>query len=158
MKKIICYAVLIIMLFSAISFNAVAYSTSADETITSTTTYLDDGSYLVTIITEDLSNAKATNTKSGSKTTTYYSATDEALWKATLNGTFSYTGSSATCTAASITHTVYDSSWKITSATATKSGNKAIGDIVAKHYVLGIPIKTLEKNLTITCSASGTLS
>lgn len=158
MKKFICYATLIIMILSTMSFNVVAYSTNTNETTTSTVTYLKDGSYLVTTISEDSSSTRATNTKSGSKTTTYYSATDEALWKATLKGTFSYTGSSATCTAASETHTVYDSSWKITSATATKNGNKAIGAFVAKHYVLGIPIQTIEKSLTITCSASGTLS
>lgn len=158
MKKIIIYAMLVVMVFSTMSFNVSANSTDANEATTSTVTYFEDGSYLVTTISEDSSSTRATNTKSGSKTTTYYSATDEALWKATLKGTFSYTGSSATCTAASETHTVYDSSWKITSATATKSSNKAIGDIVSKRYFIGIPTATVEKTITITCSASGTLS
>lgn len=48
--------------------------------------------------------------------------------------------------------------WKITSATASKSGNKATGDVTAKRYVLGIPVETVEKTITLTCSASGVIS
>ncbi len=154
MKKLISLIMLIVMIFSISTINTLAYDNNSDSEVT----YLEDGSYLVIDIIEDTANSRATSTKSGTKNLNYYSADDELLWKATLKGTFSYNGTSATCTAASITHTVYDSTWKITSATATKSGNKAVGDVTAKHYFLGIPIKTLEQSFKITCSASGTLS
>lgn len=154
MKKIISLIMLVVMALSTLAINTLAYN----ENNNSKVIYMEDGSYLVVDIIEDATNARATSTKSGTKNLNYYSADDELLWKATLKGTFSYNGSSATCTAASITHTVYDSSWRITSATATKSSNQAIGNVTAKHYVLGIPIKTLEQSFKITCSANGTLS
>lgn len=151
MKKIVSVLLSLIMVLS------IAPTVFATQESSTYTEYLDDGSYLViTIETERLS--RATNTITGKKTATYKDNNDETLWTATLKGTFSYTGSSATCTASSITYSITDDAWKITSATASKSGNKAIGNVTAKKYVLGISLKTVEKEITLTCSASGTLS
>lgn len=133
-------------------FNITAFASESNESIT----YFDDGSYIITVITE--SPTQATKTKSGTKTTSYYNADNEKVWDATLRETFTYTGSSATCTNSTISYNIYNNNWKITSATASKSSNKAIGDIIAKRYVLGIPTKTVEQTITLTCSASGTLS
>lgn len=124
---------------------------------TSEIIYLKDGSYLIIELTEE-STSRASNTKSGTKTINHYNNDNEKLWDATLRGTFTYTGSSATCTKATIAYNIYNDNWKITSATASKSGNKATGDVIAKQYVLGIPIKTVERTITLSCSASGTLS
>ena len=82
----------------------------------------------------------------------------EAQWSATLRGTFTYTGSSATCTASSISYTIENSKWKISSATASKSGNTASGHITAKRYTFGIPVQTVEAPIAISCSATGVLS
>lgn len=122
--------------------------------------YLNDGSYIETTITEEKTSysARATTTINGSKKITHKSSNGEVLWTATLKGTFTYTGSSSACTASSITYSVVNDNWKITSATASKSGNKATGDITAKHYLLGMPIKTVEKTVTLTCNSSGMLS
>ena len=46
----------------------------------------------------------------------------------------------------------------ITSATASKSGNTATADVTAKRYTLGIPLETLNRTITMTCSANGTIS
>lgn len=156
MKKAVSLILCVIMMFSVMSVSAFA----SDETVVSeTVTYLDDGSYMVTVLTESENLlSRATSTKTGSKTTTLYNSDSEAVVQLKLTGTFSYTGSSASCTASSVSYTVYDSSWKVTSSTASKSGNKAIGDFVSKHYVLLIPVQTIETTITITCSNSGTLS
>ncbi|MBQ8893712.1 MAG: hypothetical protein IJ043_04810 [Clostridia bacterium] len=120
--------------------------------------YFEDGSYLeIGAVTEGPAT-RATNTKSGQKSIVYRSESGREIWQATLSATFTYTGSSATCTVASITTSITDSNWKITEKTATKSGNKAIGDITAKRYFLGIATKTVEQSVTITCSAAGVLS
>lgn len=156
MKKSLGIFLSLILAFSVLVINA---SAESDKNVkTSNITYFEDGSYVVTVLTETDGISRATSTKTGQKTTTYYGSDDVAIWKATLTGTFSYTGSSSSCTAASVTYEIYNDNWKIPSATATKSSNKAIADITAKRYLLGIPVQTVEKTITITCSASGTLS
>lgn len=120
--------------------------------------YLEDGSYFIISIVEEADYARSSNTKSGQKKIIHYNTNDEILWSATLKATFTYTGSSATCTNTTISYSVNDSNWSIISATATKSANSATGNVVAKQYFVGIPIKTLEQSVTLTCSADGTLS
>lgn len=146
------------MLFSAQVFSVLAKNETFTSTENSEIIYFDNGSYIVTTIIESPELSRATGTKTGQKTIDYYNSDDEIQWTATLKGTFNYTGSSATCTSASISHYIYDSSWKFTSETATKSGNKATGNVIVKHYFLGIATKTVEESFTLTCSATGALS
>lgn len=152
MKKSLSWLLTLTLMLSLFCFNSTA--NTDDENII----YFGDGSYIIISDVEITSTARATNTITGQKHYTHYDSDGDVQWKATLKGTFTYTGSSATCTNSSITYTISDSSWKITEATATKSGNKATGDVTAKKYFLGIPTKTVEKTITITCSANGTLS
>ncbi len=152
MKKILSFVFALTLVASVLCFNTLAVTN--DNNII----YFDDGSYIVISEVEETVSTRATSTKNGQKTATYVDSDNVVQWTATLKATFTYTGSSATCTNSSITYTVSDSSWKITEATATKSGNKATGDVTAKKYFLGIPTKTVDKTITITCSANGTLS
>lgn len=124
------------------------------------TQYFEDGSYIVTTLSEENCGISlfATSTKTGRKTDTCYDANHEVLWTATLTGTFSYTGTSATCTDASVTYSVQDTSWSIVSAEAYESGATAIGDVTGKRYLLGIPVDSFVSHLEITCSATGVLS
>lgn len=96
------------------------------------------------------------STKKGSRIVEY-KKDGKVLWKATLSATFTYTGSSAKCTASSISATSYVSTWKITSKSASKSGNVATGNVTAKQYYVSTPIQTVNRTLKITCSASGVL-
>ncbi|MGN0455774.1 MAG: hypothetical protein ACI4F2_02840 [Acutalibacteraceae bacterium] len=116
--------------------------------------YFKDGTYCVTIF-EETASVLTSTTKTKTKTSTYYNSSDEKLWSVSLTGTFTYTGSSATCTKSSVSYKIYKDDWKITSANATKSGRKATGEFVAKHYTLGVPTSTVNKTLTISCSNSG---
>lgn len=136
---------------------ASAVSEANEATYTTSTTYFEDGSYIITTIFEESSITRATSSKTGQKTATFYNSDNVAQWSATLKGTFTYNGSSATCTASSITHKIYSSNWKTASASATKSGNKATGKATAKRYLI-VPVQTVEKTITLTCSASGVLS
>ena len=152
MKRILSLVFVLVFILSSFCINATAKTD--DENII----YFEDGSYIVISEITETTISRASNTKGGQKSATHYDSDGEAQWKATLDAQFTYTGSSATCTSSKITYTIYDSSWKITEATATKSGNKAMGNVTAKKYFLGIPTKTVEKAITITCSANGTLS
>lgn len=151
--------VLLLLLISIVVFTCSITSFATTE-VDNSVIYFEDGSYIETVINiydEDFS-AFATKTKTGDKVISYKTSDGEVKWDATVKGTFTYTGSSATCTAASITYNIYDDAWKMTEATASKSSNKAVGNVTAKKYVLGLPIKTIEQSVTLTCSASGVLS
>ena len=122
--------------------------------------YLDDGYYIVTTVVVENENpiTRATYGKTGAKTSTIYNADDEAMVTLKLTASFSYTGTSSSCTSASTSYTIHEDSWKVTSATATKSGNKATGNFTSKHYVLLIPVQTINSTVTLTCSNTGVLS
>ena len=91
--------------------------------------YYEDGSYAVVVMKEENTVTRATNRKTGSKAYKYYTADDELVWTVTLNATFSYNGSSATCTSVnSLNVTIYDDSWSTYSKSSTKSGNTATDD------------------------------
>lgn len=153
MKKFLSALIVTLMIFS-VSMNvcAVADSTTIVECF-------DDGSYIeTTIVLEEYVSTYATQVKKMQKSITYKDSDGIVCWSATLTATFRYTGSSATCTESDVTYTVSNSKWKITSATASKSGNTATADVTAKRYTLGIPVETLNRTITMTCSANGTIS
>lgn len=158
MKKIFAFVISVVMLLSVCIVSAYAQ----DEAIIQSepVEYLEDGSYIVTVLTVEEENtmARATYSKTGAKTVTIYNDDDEAMVVMKLTGTFTYNGSTATCTNASTSYTVYGSNWKVTSAVASKSGNVAKGDFVAKRYLLLVPVQTETASPTITCSVSGVLS
>lgn len=152
----------LIALFSVILTLMLMYPTTifADEKIItdSYVEYFDDGSYVVTEFEESGISTFATSTTTKAKTSTYYTSNNVKQWMVVVTGTFNYTGSSATCTKSTTSYTIYDNSWKVTSSAASKSGNKATGTFTIKNYVLGIPVKTVNKTLTITCSNTGVCS
>lgn len=154
MKKIFSLCIALTLTLTLFTFNVSALNDQSDANII----HFDDGSCLEISAVEETTIARATNTKSGQQSLIYRNNNGVEQWRATLTATFTYNGSSATCTSASITSSVSDGNWKFTQKTATKSGNKATGNITVKHYVLGIPTKTVEQTITITCSASGALS
>jgi hypothetical protein len=153
--------VLIVSLISALVLLS-ATSIFAAEQDTVVTEYFPDGSYLEVTVEEQSSPFSlfaATSTKSGSKTATYKNSAGDSLWSVKVSGTFSYNGSTSSCTSSSVIATVYSSYWSIVSKSASKSGNNATATATAKQYSsLGIAIATATYTVNLTCSASGTLS
>lgn len=154
MKKIVSLLSVILMIAGLCPNTAYAGEKVETE---SSIEYFEDGSYIVTRITESTITTFAAKTVSKSKSADYYE-NDTIAWTVTLSATFSYTGSSATCTSAKTSYTIYNDAWKVTSAVPSKSGNKATGTFTVKKYALGIPYKTVNKTLTITCSNTGVCS
>ena len=132
---------------------------AAEEKIVSSvvTEYYDDGTYAVITITEEAGNSRAT-TKKASKNYTYKNSDGDILWTYKITGTFSYTGSSSTCTAVSDSYTISNSSWHMDSHSTSRSGNTAYGTVTMKYKVLGVTFNTVSKDLSLTCSATGVLS
>lgn len=107
MKKSL-FSVIIVLLVSVFAVPS-AYASGGDfhENAKERIIYLADGSYIVSTVTEENANTSpyaAAKTKSGSKTSTVYSATGTSLYSITVHGTFSYNGSSATAKSSSYSH------------------------------------------------------
>lgn len=152
MKKKQLTGLLVLLLAFAFPVSAMAAPTQAAPEVI----YFEDGSYITVSLSE--AQTRASGTKSGNKTYRYYDSNDVELWRAVLTGTFTYTGSSATCTASSCNVTISNSAWYVVSKTATKSGNKALADLTMGKKVLGITISKKSVSMQLACSANGTLS
>ncbi len=118
--------------------------------------YLEDGSRI--IVTVEELGTRASNTKTGSKSYMYQNASGDNLWKATVTGTFTYTGISATCTAASSSVTIYNDAWYTVSKAAWRSINSAVGEFTMGHKILGVTIEEVDHTLKLTCDKNGNLS
>ncbi len=149
-KKLLCMVVLAMIIPILITS---ASAVCDDKTVVK---YYDDGSYLTEEINEY--TVRASGSKTGSKSHTYYNSDDTALWKVTLTGKFTYTGSTSSCTSSSISSTMYDSAWYTISKSASKSGKKATGTASIGEKLLGVTVRTIPVNLSLSCDANGKLS
>ena len=118
---------------------------------------LDNGYYLETII-EETPTTRASNQKTAKKTGNYKNAQGTTMFSVTVTGTFTYTGSSSTCTKSIASATSKNANWKISSKSASKSGNKATAKATAKRYVDGTAVEKQNCTVTLTCSSNGSLS
>jgi len=75
-----------------------------------------------------------------------------------VTGTFKYTGTSSTCTSATVKATSSVSDWKVISKSASRSKNKATGKATVKHYLEGHLMQTTYPSVTLSCSATDNLS
>lgn len=119
--------------------------------------YLEDGSYYVTTITTEQGLERSV--KSGSKSTQYFDASNKLQWTFTVTGTFSYNGSSSSCTKATYSLNIANDAWKKESASAYASGNRAVGKVSMQEYLLFLPKgDAVNRTITLTCDAKGNLS
>ena len=151
MKRFVCFVLSFFLLLSAASTASAAEITASEEIIS-----FEDGSYL--IIETVQSMVRSSDTSSGFKRYVYCDENDTVKWRAILTGTFTYDGTTATCTDSSVTTYVYASNWYEVSKSAGKSGNTATGSVTMGRTVLGITVAKETYSLTLTCSPNGTLS
>lgn len=150
-KRFICILLIVICL---LSLPLHSFATNTIET--PSVIYLDDGSYITITISEI--ETRASGTKTGQKTYTCTANSGTVCWDATLTGTFTYTGSSATCTYSDCSVTIYENNWYTVSKSAAKSGNTATASVTMGRKVLGITIAKDTYNMTLSCDANGNLS
>ena len=142
--------------------------------------YFEDGSYLVFDILEEEAYTSATflqkllnllkkifaflrpepaqQTVSKTKYAEYNDANGKRLWSISLDADFTYNGKTSVCTNARVTYKIYDSDWKNVSSSCSKSAATATGTFSMRQYKLGVPLKLIEKTLTLTCDANGKVS
>lgn len=123
-----------------------------DTVVTTKRIDLDDGGYIVEEIVSS-GTARATSTKSGTKTSTRYSADNEILYAVKVTGTFSYNGTSAWATASSATVSIYSTSITYVSKSSSYSSNyaKATGTVT-------FLTKSESRTVTLYCDKNGNLS
>ena len=131
------------------------------------TELLDNGDYIETVISSELSlsdNILNISTLSTSKTTTktkttyYKNSSGSVLWSVSIKATFTYNGSTSKCTNCSHSTTAPGKSWSIKSCTSSKSGNKATAKAIATHTGSNGSTSDISKTVTISCSPSGKVS
>lgn len=148
--RVISLAIIIILLIGLIPINAMAVE--ADSEII----YFDDGSYLE--ISIEHVSARASNSRVAYKYYRYYDGSDNLEWEAKLNCSFTYDGTTSTCTSANCTVTIYENAWYEYSNSTTRSGNTATTELVMGQRLLGITIAKREYTITLTCDKDGNLS
>lgn len=128
----------------------------AAESVEKVTRY-EDGSYTVTTV-ERYAATRASGTISGRNIKNHYSSDNVLQWRAVLDASFSYNGSSATCTAVnSFNVTIYNSDWSVGSKSTSRSGNTAYGYLTMNRKIVGgtqgVPV-----TVTLSCDKNGNLS
>lgn len=108
--------------------------------------YLENGDYIETVLAESPIALYGSGTKSGSKTSTYYS-NGTALWYVKVTGSFAYTGNSVRCTSAYVDADSYTSFWKITDRSSSRSGNIATARATGTHFYGNTILETIDKRL-----------
>ena len=160
-KRIVYTSVVFALLFAFVFPVSAAEKDSGEPSLSYIEEVFEDGSYFQVTIMETSSDAvrRATNTKTGSKVYNYVDSNHKSLWTITVKGSFTYNGSTSKCTNISVSVKSYVSNWTVSGAKAWKSGSTAYASAQGKmKNVLGQTTKTVNKQVSLTCSPSGKLS
>lgn len=88
----------------------------------------------------------------------YFDSNGKLLWSVSLKATFTYNHRKAVCVSSEITYEIRDSDWKMLSYTSNEDSNTATGEFSIRQYKLGVPLKLIEKTLTLTCDKNGNVT
>ena len=160
-KRIVYTSVVFALLFAFVFPVSAAEKDSGVPSLSYIEEVFEDGSYFQVTIMEISADAvrRATNTKTGSKVYNYVDSNHKSLWTITVKGSFTYNGSTSKCTNSSVSVKSYVSNWTVSGAKAWKSGPTAYASAQGKmKNVLGQTTKTVNKQVSLTCSPSGKLS
>ncbi len=89
------------------------------------------------------------------KYASYYSSNGDLLWCVCLEGEFTYNGKKAVCSSSNLSWEIFDSDWRMLSSSHSEQDNVATGSFVMKQYKLGVPLKEIERTMTLTCDEKG---
>ena len=101
--------------------------------------------------------SRSSSTKSAKRTYTYKTSSGKILWTITVTGTFTYNGSSSSCTKASVSTTCPSITFKLASKSATKHNSTATATASFKQYNDSVYLRTITRSVSISCDKSGKL-
>ena len=67
-------------------------------------------------------------------------------------------GVSASCTKSSYSYSITNKAWELKSASATRSGNKAIANAEFIKKLVFVTVDTFDANIVLACDSNGNLS
>lgn len=85
----------------------------------------------------------------------YFDSNGKLLWSVKLKATFTYNHRKAVCVSSEITYEIRDVDWEMLSYSSKEEGGTAIGEFSIRQYKLGVPLKLMERIVTITCDKEG---
>lgn len=151
------HSILCLLVCCVIMFSIITPASARESSSLISTRRIDyiNGDYVIEVVTEDNDScqSRTTNTKTGTKTSTYYNASDEAIYSVKVTGTFTYDGSTVKATGAAATVSIYSTAASYVSKSSNYSSNFATA--TGKVTYNGI---TVSKTVTLYCSVNGTLS
>lgn len=153
----------LILLFSFLFIFASTFPVKASEIQSINSTNIieifDDGSYIESSTEENIiaTLSRSSSTKSAKRT--YKASSGKILWTITVTGTFTYNGSSSSCTKASVSTTCPSITFKLASKSATKHNSTATATATAsfKQYNDSVYLRTITRSVSISCDKSGKL-
>ena len=104
-----------------------------------------------------ISGKKDVSRISKTKYVRYHDSAGNVLWTVYLTAAFSYDGEMSECTGVTYSYDIKDSDWSLLSAGCDKSSNTAKGTFKVRQYKLGVPLKQIEKTITIKCDKNGNI-
>lgn len=117
-----------------------------------------DGSYTLIVTEESAHSTRALSSKTGSKQYKHYSSDKVLQWTVTLTATFTFNGTSATCTGVQEpTVTIQSGSWSVKSKTASRDANTASAKVEMKTGGL-LNSKVIPVTITLSCDKNGNLT
>ncbi len=150
MRRIFKSLFLVVLCVCAVTSTMSAHAASISPETVAVRTYVNpDGSYVVEEIVEYASNMRA-STKTGTKTSTYYTSSNVRVFSVKVTGTFAYTGTSATAESANAT---FDTNASYVTKSAYTSGRTAYASGTVKYCGLNYV-----QDVALSCSDSGVLS
>lgn len=158
MKKLFSVLLSIFFIFSTVTS---VFAFNIPENYTTTVEYFDDGSYIITTISNEPSNISthaSTTSTTKSKISTYYSKSNSKLWDVKVTGTFTYGNGSAKCTSSTVSATSYNKNWKVTNKSASKANASASATATGNLYQDSIIVQSIVKTVTLTCDKNGNFS
>ena len=79
------------------------------------------------------------------------------LWYVTVHASFTYNGSTSSCTSADVTAESNSSAWKVTNKSSWKSGNTGYASATGSHILSNSEITSTTRTVSISCTKNGTL-
>lgn len=152
MKKTLTFT-LILTLLCCWGF---CFSTSATEATKVNIEKLENGDYIETIITYYETDDRAA-TKSGSKISNYKNSSGVILWSVTVYGSFTYNGTTSSCTSVSHSTSSPGDGWSIKNSSSSRSGNCATANATATLRK-GLVSQDFSMTVNLYCSPYGILS
>ncbi len=119
-----------------------------------------DYTYVTVLSTTSQENSQSATRQiiSGSKTKYAMDSSGKSIWSITVNATFSYNGSVATCVGAYHTTGVYMGGWSVTSSSTSVGIDSATASGTAERRVMGVVTESDFESVSIHCDPNGNIS